>query len=105
MTCIGDAIRALRILHDLRQKEFAERVGMAKSYLCQLEKGKKMPSFLMMKQISGSFGIPIHHFIILSDEIDPEEEISKDELEKLPKIIRLILNLREFQRDIRKKEA
>ena len=100
MKWLGESIRDLRIIHDLQQKEFAKRIGVSRTYLCQIEQGYKRPSFPLLMQMSNSFGIPIHDFMILA-----VEKISIVKVEGLPESIQLILKIREYRRNIRKKEA
>ena len=100
MKNLGKSIRALRIIHDLKQKEFAERIGVSISYLCEIEKGKNTPSIHVVQKISNSFGIPIHTLFILEQ---PIKNISEDAWKGLPEVIQLIIKIREHQKNIQKK--
>lgn len=52
MTTIGQNIYALRKKRKLTQKQLANRVGMSKSYLCEIELNRKIPSILVLNKIA-----------------------------------------------------
>ena len=37
----SDALRLVRVFHDMSQTALAERLGISKSYLSEIEKGEK----------------------------------------------------------------
>ena len=41
---LSEALRLIRVFHDVKQNELAERFGVSKSYLSEIESGKKLPS-------------------------------------------------------------
>lgn len=51
MTSIADAIKARRIQKGLKQKEFAEQLGITMNYLSYLESSRRMPSNELLNKI------------------------------------------------------
>ena len=100
---ISEAVKSLRTLYGFKQKEFAERIGVSTSYLCEVEKGKKTPTIHVLEKIADLFDIQVSILMILAEKLDPANEISKVGVEKLPEMVRLIVKIRKLQRDIRKK--
>ena len=49
---VGEHIRLARVTANLTQKEFAEKVGISRTYLGQLEKGTNKPSYDLMEKLS-----------------------------------------------------
>lgn len=41
---IGEALRLIRVYHDLKQSDLADRLGISQSHLSEIERSKKAPS-------------------------------------------------------------
>lgn len=48
-------IKLLREENGLRQEEMAEKIGISRSYYCEIETDKKKPSFAVLEQIKAAF--------------------------------------------------
>lgn len=48
---IGEKIRLARVIPHITQKEFADKVGISRTYLGQLEKGIRKPSFDLLNKL------------------------------------------------------
>jgi transcriptional regulator with XRE-family HTH domain len=59
---IGVNIRKLRHKKGLSQEEFAAEAGMDRSYLSEIETGRKNPSIIILDQIAQAFSIDIKIF-------------------------------------------
>ena len=55
----GDRIRALRLERGWTQVEMADFLVMDRSYLSEIETGKKDPSLTMLKTIADGLSIPL----------------------------------------------
>jgi transcriptional regulator with XRE-family HTH domain len=55
---LAEALRLIRVFHDMKQQELAERLGLSKSYVSELESGKKVPSIEVIQKYSDTFDIP-----------------------------------------------
>ncbi|MGY6705898.1 helix-turn-helix domain-containing protein [Roseinatronobacter sp.] len=64
-------IRELRKNKGLNGETFAARVGCSKSYLSEIETGKKWPSGRLLKAFAKELGVSIHD-LIDSDDTDAE---------------------------------
>lgn len=49
---VGEQIRLARVTSGLTQKEFADKVEISRTYLGQLEKGTRKPSFDLLEKLS-----------------------------------------------------
>ena len=47
---LGEALRLIRVYHDLKQKQVAERLDISTSYLSEIEKGHKTPSLELIQR-------------------------------------------------------
>jgi transcriptional regulator with XRE-family HTH domain len=66
---IGEALRLIRVFHDLKQFELAEKLGISKSHVSEIESGLKSPSFDLMEKYSLVFKIPISAIVFFAEEL------------------------------------
>ena len=52
-------LKYLRLYSNYTQQELSELIGFSKSYISEVETGKKEPSFLMLNSYSKIFAIPV----------------------------------------------
>ena len=77
---IGENIKNYRKEAGMTQEELAEKVGITRAYLSEIERGKKDPSYSKVKKISDILGIPI-------DELTGKEVDLEDLPESLEKFV------------------
>jgi transcriptional regulator with XRE-family HTH domain len=72
---INDALRLMRVFHDIKQKELAEKLGISSSHLSEVESGKKAPTLQLLQSYAEHFGIPLSSILFFSENVgavDPE---------------------------------
>ncbi len=67
---LSEALRLIRVFHDVKQNELAERLGISKSYLSEIEKGKKSPSMDIIQQYASEFQMPVSSILFFSEQLD-----------------------------------
>ena len=67
---LNRALRLIRVYHDLSQVEAAERVGLSKSYVSELEKGHKKVSMEVLEKYSEAFSISLSSLMIFAERAD-----------------------------------
>lgn len=70
---INEALRLMRVYHDLTQTELSERLQLSKSYLSELESGKKQPTLEVLKKYSDLFDVPVSSLLFFSENINSDE--------------------------------
>jgi len=55
----GMKIKLKRISKGIKQKDFADKMGIAKEYLCQIESGKKIPGLTLLSKICKELNISL----------------------------------------------
>jgi transcriptional regulator with XRE-family HTH domain len=55
---LNEALRLVRVFHDLTKSEAAERVGMSKSYVTELEHGSKNVTLEVLKRYRIGLAFP-----------------------------------------------
>ena len=74
---LSEALRLIRVFHDLNQSDLAEQIEISKSYLSEIEGGKKEPSLELIKKYSVRFDIPISSIMFFSENLDMDGSVSK----------------------------
>ena len=73
---INEALRLIRVFHDLKQVELAERLGVSKSHISEVEKGTKTPSLDLIEKYSKEFKLPPSSIMFFAEEL-PNAELGK----------------------------
>jgi transcriptional regulator with XRE-family HTH domain len=60
---LGNRVRALRRERGWKQVELAELLGLDRSYLSEIETGKKDPSLRVLKTIADGFNLSLSRFL------------------------------------------
>lgn len=66
---LAEALRLIRIFHDLKQHELAVRLGISKSYLSEIETGRKSPSVEIIEKYAKIFQIPASSILFFSEQL------------------------------------
>ena len=68
---VAQAIKEKRIENHLSQEKLADMIGSHQVYISEIEKGKKIPSIMILYNIAKSFGMTLTEFIgIIEDKIN-----------------------------------
>jgi len=66
---LGEALRLIRVFHDMKQVELAERLGVSKSHVSEIENGNKSPSLDLIERYSEAFKIPVSSIMFFAEEL------------------------------------
>lgn len=66
---LAEALRLIRVFHDLKQFELAEKLGISRSHVSEIEAGSKTPSVELLERYSKTFGIPISSIMLFAEEL------------------------------------
>lgn len=64
---LGSRIRSTRNQKNITLQEIADRTGLSKGFICQLENDKSSPSLQALEKIAAALGIPMA-FLFLTEE-------------------------------------
>lgn len=72
---INKALRLIRQFHELKQTDLATTLGISKSYLSEIESGKKPASLELLEKYSDTFEIPVSSLVFFSESIGKKNTI------------------------------
>lgn len=73
----GSLIRLLRLATGVSQTDLAERLGVTRAYLSQVENNHKQPSLKLLRAAAQSLGVPLTLLLSEEQEGQPADDIMK----------------------------
>lgn len=67
---IHRALKLTRQFHRLTQADVASRLGISKSFLSELEAGKKAPTLELLNRYASEFDIPASTFLVFTEQLN-----------------------------------
>lgn len=67
---LNEALRLVRVYHDLTQADVAERVGLSKSYVSEIESGEKNVSLAVLEKYAAAFDIPKSSLMLFAERVE-----------------------------------
>ena len=95
---INEALRLIRVFHDLKQFEMAEKIGISKSYISEIEKGTRTPSLEIIERYAATFHIPVSSIMFFAEEL-PNAKAGEQVRSKIAKKVIDILSFVEAKSD------
>jgi transcriptional regulator with XRE-family HTH domain len=84
---LGDAIRRVRILRGLTQKELAQKTALTINFLSLLENGHRNAGVEQLEVIARGLQVPLSSLFILGEQADKTDPANARLLKKLQGII------------------
>jgi transcriptional regulator with XRE-family HTH domain len=69
MERLAEALRLIRVFHDVSQTGLATKLGVSKSFLSEIESGKKRPSLELLSQYAAEFDVPISSLLFFAESV------------------------------------
>ncbi|MCT8266842.1 helix-turn-helix domain-containing protein [Afifella sp. JA880] len=87
---INEALRLIRVYHDMKQTEAAKQLGISKSYISELEKGTKTPTLDLIDRYAQTFEIPSSSILFFSENLGSQNKYEKSRTFVASKILSLL---------------
>lgn len=87
---LNEALRLIRVYHDMRQTEAAERLGVSKSYLSEIEGGHKKPTLDLVEKYAATFQVPVSSIMFFSENLNKSGALERARGVVAQKIINLM---------------
>ncbi len=65
-----EALRLVRVFHDMNQTTLAERLQISKSYLSEIESGKKQVTLDLLQKYAEIFGMPLSSLLFFAEQVE-----------------------------------
>jgi DNA-binding XRE family transcriptional regulator len=92
---LNEALRQIRVYHDMRQIEAAEKLGVSKSYLSEIEGGHKKPTLDLVEKYAATFQVPVSSIMFFSENLNKTGAFEKARGMVAQKILNLLRYLEE----------
>lgn len=92
---LNEALRLIRVYHDMKQNEAAVKLGVSTSYLSEIEKGRKEPTLDVLRKYEAAFQIPVSSILFFSENLGQSAAKEKARSFVASKIIKLMQYLEE----------
>jgi DNA-binding XRE family transcriptional regulator len=70
---LNEALRCIRVFHDLKQSEAANKLGISKSYLSEIESGNKLPTLPLIQKYGEVFDLPVSSIMFFAENYGQKE--------------------------------
>jgi len=87
---MGEALRLIRVFHDVKQSELARRLGISKSYLSEIEKGSKEPTLPLIEKYAAQFDLPVSSIIFFAENVGGKSSYESARKLVASKIVKLL---------------
>ena len=87
---LNQALRLIRVYHDVAQKDLAATLDIAPSYLSEIEAGKKEPTLALLRKYARHFGIPLSSILFFSEHMEDGKPARRAKLAVSGKILALL---------------
>lgn len=87
---LNNALRLVRIFHRFNQSALAEKLEISRSYLSEIESGKKSPSIELLDKYSHIFDMPTSSFLLFSEHLEKNTYSERVRVKIAKKVIHLM---------------
>jgi len=87
---LNEALRLVRVFHNINQSQLAERLEISRSYLSEIESGKKSPNLELLGKYSSIFDIPPSSILLFSEKLENDSFSEKARIAVAGKILKIM---------------
>lgn len=85
------ALRTIREIHRFQQAEMAERLGIARSHLSEIESGKKVASIDLLSRYANVFNVPPSTFLSFAEALEGSSPERQANAKKLMSVLEWVM--------------
>lgn len=67
---LAEALRLLRVFHDLKQSELAQALEISRSHVSEIESGNRVPSLEVLQKYARAFKVPISSVLFFAEQLE-----------------------------------
>jgi transcriptional regulator with XRE-family HTH domain len=95
MSIINEALRLIRVFHDMKIKDLATQLDVSAGYVSDIEKGNKNPSLEMIEKYAQVFNTTSSAILFFAEELDKENNRGPFKIAIRNKILKFLQALEE----------
>ena len=98
---LNEALRLIRVYHDFKQKDLADRLGISNSYLSEIETGNKTPTLEIIEKYAEVFKMPSSSILFFSEHLNAGEKSNTVRKQVSQKVLKILNWIAEKKRRLR----
>ena len=67
---LHEALRLLRVFHDMKQGELAKRLKISRSHISEIENNNKKPSMELLEKYALEFRVPVSSIMFFAENVE-----------------------------------
>lgn len=87
---LGEALRLIRVYHDLKQNQAATKLGLSTSYLSEIEAGAKTPTLEIIQRYSKEFDLPVSSIMFFAENLNSTKAPERARTMVAGKVLKLL---------------
>jgi transcriptional regulator with XRE-family HTH domain len=87
---LNKALKMVRVFNGLSQATLAGQLDISRSYLCEIESGKKKPTLELLEKYKDVFDMPVSSFLLFSEKIQSDNKSDNIRLFTADKIMKFL---------------
>ena len=87
---LNEALRLIRVFHDMSQTQLSARLGISNSYLSEIESSKKQPSIEVLQKYADAFGMPVSSLLLFSEQLDSSKKLDRVRVAAAKKVVSIL---------------
>ncbi|PPT92522.1 hypothetical protein XaraCFBP7407_19690 [Xanthomonas arboricola pv. arracaciae] len=90
---LAKALKTVREVHRMQQGELAERLGISRSHLSEIEAGKKSASVDLLGKFADVFDVPASTFLSFAEALEGSSDRRQKNAKKLMQVLEWTLDV------------
>lgn len=87
---LHEALRLVRVFHDLNKTQTADRVGLSKSYITELERGDKKVTLEVLQKYADAFNVPLSSLMFFAEQASDGSSNEKVRTAVAGKVVKML---------------
>lgn len=85
---LNEALKQIRLFHQIKQVELAKELGISKSYISEIESSTKPVSMDMLEKYAEYFSVPASSLMMFSENMEAAKSSDRLRLKCVKKIVK-----------------